>query len=527
MIRALLRKQFLESVTFLLQGKDGKRRNPAGILGFSAILLCGLASFCFLFYDICSMLCVPFATQGLTWVYFAFMGVMATAFGVVGSIFMAKTKLYEAKDNDFLFSMPIPSWLVLCSRTAGLYLFTLLFEALVFAPALVCYFVEIGFSASVLVGGLITLLIMPFGALAVCLVLGWGLAVIAAKFPAKNLMTTIFSVGFLVLYFIGYSKLNDFLSYVMANGTAVAGTMKTWFFPFYQMGLGSAGSFLSLLYYALIFTGAFALVYFVVSVTYLRLVTANRGGRKRKYISKEGKQGAPLTALMKKECMRVTKNPMVALNACLGSIFSLILPFVLLFSEDIKTLISMLGDGEAIAMISCAFLCFLVSANAVASCLVSLEGENLWLVRSLPVSTEKILFAKAATHVVLIAPPVLFAGIFLSILFQIPAGFALLALLTALLFCATSAALGVFINLLSPNLHWTNEIACVKQSISTLLFMFGQWALVGLLVGGYFFFGKYLFTGGYFLVCIALLAAGFALLLAWIGAKGKKIFERL
>ncbi len=527
MILALLRKQFLESVAFLLFNKEGKRRNLGGIIGFAALLLMGLASFRFIFYEICYMLCGVFVAQGLTWLYFAFIGVMSTAFGVIGSIFMTKTKLYEAKDNDLLFSMPIPSWLVLFSRTLGLYFFTLLFETLVFAPSVVCYFVVVGFSAKVLFGSLLTLLVMPLGTLAICLILGWALAVIAAKFPAKNLFTMIFTIGFTVLYFVGYSKINDLLTYVMENGGAVAGAMQTWLFPFWKMGQASGGDFLALLWYTLLFAGSFALVYFVVSVTYLRLATANKGGKKRKYISKEGKQGSALTALLKKELLRVFKNPMVALNCCLGTAFGFVLPFLLAFSPDMKQLFSMLGGGEVVAMILGALLCTLTSMNAFAACAVSLEGENLWIARSLPLSTEKILLAKAATHFVLISIPTLFASIFLSVLFKLAFGFALLLCLATLVFCAMGSFFGLFINLLLPNLHWTNEVVCVKQSVSVVLFMFAQWAIVGLLVGGYFLFGKYLFVGGYLLFVIAFLLLLTALLAAWLTTFGKRIFEGL
>ncbi len=526
MLKPLLKKQFLESVAFLFYGKDGKRRPMANMLGFAALLLIGLASFCFLFYETFAMLCAPLVAQGLGWAYFALAGTMATALGVVGGIFSAKTKLYEAKDNDLLFSMPIPSWLVLCSRAVGLYSFTLAFEALAFIPALTAYFVGVGFSTTVLIYGVLTLLIMPLGALGICMILGWVLAVLAAKFPAKNLMTVLATIAFLTVYFIGYYKMNDLLGYVLQNGGEVANTMQAWLFPFWKMGLACTGDIVAFSLYLLVFVGLFAIVYFIISKTYLRLATANRGGKKTAYKSKDRKNSSWFFALVKKECMRFLKNPMVALNCCLGTIFCVALPFIVLFSADFKLILSML-QGEEVALVLGATFCVTCSMNTIAVSSVSLEGENLWIARSLPVSTEKIFLAKGAFHFIAIGLPMLLASVFLSIVLKIQVGLALLLSVFTIVFAAFSAVFGLVINLKMPNLHWTNEVVAVKQSFAVIVSMFADWAVLGLLVGGYFLFGKSLFVGGYFLVCILLVAVVSALLIVWLSGRGKKIFEEL
>ncbi len=527
MLKALFKKQFLESVAFLLQDKKGNRRTPQGILGFCLLLVLGLGSICFLFFGMGNMLSGALSAQGLEWVYFAFMGTAATAFGVVGSIFTAKTKLYEAKDNDLLLSMPIPSWMILFVRTVGLYLFTLLFEAMVFLPSVFAFFLAVEFSFTVLICSLIVLLVMPFLALAICYILGWLLAVISAKLPWKNLLTTLFSVGFLVAYFIVYSKINTLLNYVMINGDAVGNAMQKWLYPFSKMGAACAGDWLALLVYAAIFLAPFALVYLLISKTYLRLATARRGGRKAKYTGKGYKQTVPVWALVKKELMRFTKNPMVALNCLLGAMFLMILPFILLFSKDFRTVLTLINEDEIVAMILAIILCALTSTNMLAAASVSLEGESIWVIRSLPVQTEKVLFAKGLTHWLVTAIPAAFASAFCCILLKISVGYALATLAVSLVFSAFAAAAGLAINLKLPNMHWTNELVAVKQSFSAVLSMFAEWAAVGLLVGGYFLFGENLFAGGYLLVCVAMLTVASGLIVVWIGTRGKKIFEEL
>ncbi len=526
MIKTLLKKQFLAFAAALVQGKDGKRRSKVSVLGVSVLMLIAFGSMAVLFYLMADMLCEPLVLQGLSWVYFAFVGVIATALGIIASLFTAKTSLYEAKDNDLLFSMPIPSWLVLFSRILGLYLLTLLFEAFVFLPATVCYLVTAGFSIVTLLVSLLVILVAPFGGLAICCVLGWLLALLAAKLPLKNILSVILAVGVFVGYMFVESKINEYLTYIVANGGVVAEKMKTLFFPFWKMGLACTGDYLALGVYLLLFLAPFALVYFLLAKTYLYLATANRGAKKAKYKSKEGKQGHPFLALLKKEAMRFTKNPMVALNCFLGTAFLIALPVLALFTGELREALLQVDMDEIVAMIVAAILAVTASMNVISASAVSLEGESVWIVRSLPVPTEKILLAKVAFHLLVTAIPAALAGIFFGIYYQMGV-YALFVVAIGVLFSAYCALFGLVINLKMPNLHWTNEVVAVKQGFAALLSMLAEWAALALLVGGYFLFGKYLFAGGYFLVCISLLAAANGLLLVWICRRGTKAFEKL
>ncbi len=524
MIAALLKKQWLESVALLFYGKGGKRRSKGAIVGFSLLLVYGLGAVGYVFYGIGDMLCAPFVAQGLDWLYFAFMGAVATAMGVVGGMFTAKAKLYEAKDNDLLFSMPIPAKWVLFARMTGLYLYTLLFELFVFIPTVACYFLAAGFSLPVLLGCLLTLLLLPFGALALCLLLGWLLALAAAKLPWKNLVTLLVSLAFIVGYIALYSKLNEYLSYMIAHGGQVAEKMKTLLYPFFQLGQGCVGEGVAWALYALMFGGAFALVYLLVSVTYLRLVTTQKGGRKVQYKGKTRRSGKPFAALLKKELMRYTKNPMIALNCFLGSVFFLILPFVGLFAGELRALAAF-EIQEELALIIAVTLCAVGSMNLISPASLSLEGENLWIARSMPIKTEKLLWAKVVFHGLVTGVPAAIASAALCIFFKIPFWYSAAALLSTLSFILLTDLFGLCLGIRMPNLHWTNELAAVKQSAAGVLSMFSDWGFLLLLGLGYFWFGGKLFAGGYFLVCIALMLLLSGLLVWWLKKRGVKIVE--
>ncbi len=527
MWKALLKKQWLSALAFFTQGKNGKRRSTGAIVGFTALMVYAFGAIVYMFYEISDMLCAPLLAQDLAWLYFAFMGAISTGFGVIGSIFMAKSKLYEAKDNDVLLSMPIPAWLVLFSRIVGLYLFTLLFQSLIFIPCAACYFITAGFSFPALLGCLFVWLVMPLGTLAICCILGWLLAIISAKLPGSNWLAVVFSVLFFAGYMAVYSKINEYLGWVLAHGGLVADKMQTVLYPFAKLGLTCAGDFLSGALLGVMFVGAFALVYWLLSKTYIRLATARRGGKKVAYKGEKRKQSSVMLSLIKKEGLRYFKNPMVALNCFLGTIMFVVFPFVCLFSEGIKQMALAIGNREWIALILGGVVCLAGSANALSASSVSLEGESLWILRSLPVQTERVLTVKWLFHYILTAVPALLFGVFACVYFKVGVWFGIAAVAAGLAFILFTAILGLIINLKFPNLHWTNELVAVKQGFAPMLGMFSGWGALALLVGGWFLFGKLLFTGGYFLVASGALLLASGLLSWWLYTRGKKVFEDL
>ena len=90
--------------------------------------------------------------------------------------------------------------------------------------------------------------------------------------------------------------------------------MKSWLYPFYQMGLAGVGNMLSLLIIALIAAALFAVVYIVLSRSFLRIVTQNRGQKKAVYREKTVKAAGVKSALLRRELKRFTSSSSYMLN---------------------------------------------------------------------------------------------------------------------------------------------------------------------------------------------------------------------
>ena len=157
--------------------------------------------------------------------------------------------------------------------------------------------------------------------------------------------------------------------------------------------------------------------------------------------------------------------------------------------------------------------------NDMATPSVSLEGKNLWLAQSLPVTPWQVLRAKLKVQLALTAIPALVPLACMVLVLPLTPALPLI-FVTALSYIAFSACLGLTLGVMRANLTWTNELAPIKQSLAVAIAMFGGWAYALLLAGLYLLLGWRIGAAVYLaLVSAATIAAALALL-KWLKTKG-------
>lgn len=185
------------------------------------------------------------------------------------------------------------------------------------------------------------------------------------------------------------------------------------------------------------------------------------------------------------------------------------------------------AGADIVPVLLSAALCLLASMNDMAAPSVSLEGRQLWLAQSLPVTPWQVLRAKLDVQLVLTGVPVLFCA--LCAVITLPGGAAemALAVIVALLYTLLSALAALALGLKMPNLTWTNETTPIKQSGCVMLSLFANWAYAVVLGGLYFLCGRYLSAAAYLALAAAITAVVCALLLRWVKQRGTRIFAAL
>lgn len=528
MLKALIKKQLMEVNTWLLLDKTkGTRRSKGGIIGLAL-----LYAFLFLvlggmFCVFASELCEPLHEMGLDWLYFAMMGMMALLLGLFGSVFNTSATLYQAKDNALLLSMPIPPRYILAVRLFGVWIWSLIYEALVFVPALLIYWLCCPVNAVTIVCQLLLPVLMSLLILALACVLGWVVAKISAKTKRKSFVTVVMSLVFLAAYYLFYFRINEILQSVLVNAEAIGSVMGK-IFPVYWMGKAGAGGILELLLFTALVCACMAVTIWAMSRSFLKMATISTASGRKAYRKAAMKAGNQDGALLKKELRRFGASATYMMNCGLGCLLFPVLGIAALIKANtILDVVALMGLGELLPALACAALCMCATMNNTTAPSVSLEGKQLWLAQSLPIQPWQALNAKLRLHLLINILPVVFCAVCICVALKLELLPSVLAVVIPMLFVLLSGVFGLAVNLKMPNLTWTNEAVPIKQSLSVTLALFGGWVFVIILGLGYLALGSVLGAVGYLIACGVLVAFLSAVLLRWLKTKGSQIFAWL
>ena len=317
---------------------------------------------------------------------------------------------------------------------------------------------------------------------------------------------------------------------VLDMADLIADTMKAHMYPLYQLGRAAQGDAAAFAFVTVLIGGIFALVYLALSRSFFRLTAMQKGAAGVKYKRRTMTARSADSALFRKELGRFTASANYMLNCGLGILFMLIMSVVILWKGSVAAqMLPLLYEGaeEIIPLVLAAALCLMASMNDISAPSVSLEGENIWIVQSSPVSPWQVLKAKLRLHLTLTLIPAMVATVctFIALRPGIPDMLLILAVL--LLFIITMAQLGLFLNLKTPNLKWTNEIVPIKQSFSVTVALFGGWGIIMAFGGLYFLVRNFLGTHAFLAAVCVVLAMASAVLYTWLKNRGARIFASL
>lgn len=534
MFSALVKKQLMEINSYLFQNrKTGKLHSKKQIIWVSIAYVLLFAFIGVSLFFVVGNLCKAFAEADMLWLYFSFVGLMSLAFGVFGSVFNTYASLYRAKDNDLLLSMPIPPYKILAARIIGVFTSALLYESVVYIPALIARFIY----APVTLGGVISSILLwaVMGVLITffTLILGWVVAAISARLKNKTFITVILFILFFGLYYYFIFQAGNYISGIIAASEDIGNAFKSWVFPVYCFGIAAEGNPLAFVGFTLATAALFLITMFIMSKTFIKITTGAKSANKVKYKEKPVKVKTPSRALLYRETKRLFSNATVLLNSSASFIVGLFGGIMFLVnSGTLNNAIESAGENAAtiktVMIVIGVTMCFMCAAmNNICGPSVSLEAKTIDITRSLPVKTRDLLLAKQKLHIIMTLLPVLFLSVCLAVSFKMDAFLAAVFIISSAIFVFYGSAFSLTMGLKFPNLKWTNETVAVKQGAGNMINVFGGMVL-SLVVGGGTFLFSLLMPVAYGLIIFGVIFATIAALLnIWIFRKGVKIFEEL
>ena len=532
MLKVLLKKQLAEVFKgYFYDAKKNRMRSKGAVIAwfvFFFVIMVGMLGG--IFTALSLTLCGSLVQVGMGWLYFLLLGGIAIVLGAFGSVFNTYSGLYLSKDNDQLLSLPIPVRTIITARLVNVYLMGTLYSAVVLLPMLIVYWTVAGVTAARVICGLFLCLIVSFIVLILSCLLGWAAARISLKLRNKSLVTVLAALAGIALYYFVYFKAGGLIRDMLQNAEVYGARIKGAAYGLYLFGRIGEGEWLSTALFTAVTAAVFALVWIVLTRSFLRIATM--GGKRGKTVYRERpvKVKTPARALLGKELSRFASSPNYMLNCGLGILF---IPacgvLLLLKGREILELLSGVFSARpgSAAVLLCAVLCMLTSMNSMAAPSVSLEGKSLWIPQSLPVEARTVLRAKAALQLLFTTLPMVFAALCGAAALKASPAQRLLCVLLPLAYSAFFAVFGTALGVRLPLLTWTNELAPIKQSAAVGIALLGSWGLSIVLAGLYLLVGWRIGAVLYLLLWTVLLTAAGALSLRWLDTRGTEIFREL
>ena len=464
---------------------------------------------------------------------FLVMPVLAVVAGLLFTLFAVQGVVFGGRDTDLMLSLPVSAFQVMLARVLALYLETLFFSVLILAPAGAAWLWYGGeggvFFLLRLAVGIVFLALLPTVlALAGGFVLSWC----ASRAVHKTQLTIVLYL----LLMVGAAAVSirfQMAVYGLAAegmGARMEDAFNGWGIPFQLFRAGILGDGLALGGFGLLSTLALLAACALFAPSYPRILTGLSTHRKQtNYQLGRLAASGSWKALLVKEGARFFGTPIYLFNAGFGLLLLVVGGMAAGAERDrLQTLLDQPGlEGLPVMPLAAAAVLLLLSTVAVTASSISLEGRNLWILKEAPVETGAILRAKAGFQVLVTLPCLLIgvAGLTRGLGLTAAQGAELFLLGTA--FAGFDAALGLAINLCHPKLDAINDMVVVKQSMTSVMAVFGGMAAAAAVVGSFWGLREALGELGGVLLCVALLLAGGAGTIQWLRTRGAERFQAL
>lgn len=408
---------------------------------------------------------------------------------LVEGIYKSSNLLFNCKDDNLLFSLPIRKSTVLFIRVFKFYVFELLYNTIFVLPAMVVYARYTNPDCTYYITSFIGLILFPIIPILLSSLIGTFITFVASKFKGKNIVQTLITVILLIGIMIFSYNIEALVKNIAQNASNINDFITKLYYPAGgYIELVTKYSTTKLLEFILVHLLLFAVTIILIGKVYFG-VNSNTKGVK---ISKLGKNyriktSTPTRALIKKEFSRFINSTVFITNAGFGLVLFVL--GTILITVKFDSIADMLIKGftdidldyikNCMPVLLFGFICFTSFMTSITSSMISLEGKSFNILKSLPLKPYKIVKSKILTAIIIMIPCILIGDLIIFIRFKFDIISIILILLASILFPFLAETIGIIINLRYPRMDAKNDTEVVKQSMSSTLSVFIGMGIIG------------------------------------------------
>lgn len=479
-IITLTRMQIGSALDFLnIKKKKDKKKQMSAL----AILGLGFLLFSFISFSYSMSMGSVMQMVGELDVLPGFLMAVTCLITLITTIYKVKGTLFGFKDYDLVMSLPVKTSSVVASRVLLLYIINIYFTIIIMIPGIIVYGYLAHPNISFYILTILSVFFIPLIPIILASVIGVVLAAVSSRFKYKNAINTVLSILFFMFLMVALLFIQN-EQQLAQIGTMLRDQMNQMYplAELYLQGI-TEGNVIAYIGFIAISVVAFIAFAVIVGKLFRKLNSGIMAQRiSSKYEFKEVNQVSSLKALYKKELKRYFSTSIYVMNTSFGLIF-LILGSIIMFFVQPEQIKLILETKEALTVIQQTLpfgIALMVAMASTTSSSISLEGKNLWIIKSAPIKASDWFLSKILVNLTLTVPTVLIGGILLGIQFKLNAVQMLLNILLPLSYSYFTAVFGLFINLKFPVFDWTNETVVVKQSAASMIGVLSPMVTVGI-----------------------------------------------
>ena len=458
------------------QKKDSNKSNTKLMLVIAFFFMFSIWTYANMFFEKMA----PLHLQEIVLSIFVFL----VSILVIGEgIYKTGPLLFNCKDDQLLLSLPIKRSTVFFVRVFKFYVFELVFNALFIIPLVIAYtrWAD-SISYTYYITSIIMLFILPIIPIVISCIIGTITSSLSSRFKYKNLAQIITTTIVLLGIFYISMNLDGAFNYLTKHATSLNDLITKIYYPAgVYAKLSTNFNIIDLLVFILINIIIFVITILILSKFYFRINSRLKKVTTTKKVNINNlsiKKNSITKSLIKKEFSTFFNIPVFIINAGFG----LVLFIVAAIGMSIKfnDFVPILTDKDKFNIAkdviynNLSLIVFLLIAMAgfmtsITNSVISLEGKNINIVKSLPIKTKTILMSKIYSSIIITTPPILLGDIILFIRFKMSIIEMILLVILSILIPLISHFIGLIINLKYPKLDWENSAEVVKQSTSSFV----------------------------------------------------------
>lgn len=390
-------------------------------------------------------------------------------FVVLATIFRSNSIFFYNKDFEMLSSFPVKKSEIIASKFFLLYLIDLIICESVLMPDVILLLLKQYISIELFLIFLVASIIIPIIPMCVASGLAILIEMLGSLCKRKNIVNITLSfllfMGYFIVILINREAKYSALEKIIENKLIKI-------FPFAKLFYIGESLQIRLVIFLFISVAIFSLYFTFSMKNYDKIhLFLNRSFQGKRDANLTIKIKTPFRALFEKELRRYLGSSSYVINTSLGI---MILCFVscgcIIFGiSNIENLLGISSLEPILTQYGSLFIASFLIMSCTTSSSISLEGNNLWILQSSPVSTRKIINSKIAVNVL-----IHFVGYVLAVMMillktklnLLQMSFVLIVPICYSLFISV---VGLYLNMRYMKLKWNDEISVVKHSTAAIL----------------------------------------------------------